>query len=101
MASASHGAGALWSRRRRRRTFEPEQEEPSIVAEVNGSEGMTMIIIALAAALMLDASPKLETVAKLTAREAPAQENYAAPILAVAVTLECTARATGQVENCR
>ncbi|MBD3832525.1 energy transducer TonB [Brevundimonas sp. P7753] len=62
---------------------------------------MTMIIIALAAALMLDASPKLETVAKLTAREAPAQENYAAPILAVAVTLECTARATGQVENCR
>ena len=60
-----------------------------------------MITIALAVAMMLDASPKPETVAKLTAREAPAQEGYAAPILAVAVTLECTARATGQVENCR
>ena len=62
---------------------------------------MTMITIALAVALMLDASPKPETVAKLTARETPAQEGDAAPILAVAVTLECTARATGQVDNCR
>jgi hypothetical protein len=34
---------------------------------------MTMITIALTAALALDASPKSETVAKLSAREDPAQ----------------------------
>lgn len=38
-----------------------------------------MITIALAAALMLDASPKPKTVAKLTPRETPAQEDYPAP----------------------
>lgn len=60
-----------------------------------------MIIIALSVALMLDASPRLDAVTKPAAREIRAHENKAAPLLSVAVTLECTARATGQVENCR
>lgn len=69
----------MWSRGRSHRTYEPEQEERSVIAKVTDSEGMTMITIALAAALMLDASPTPETVASLTARETPAQEGYAAP----------------------
>lgn len=60
-----------------------------------------MITIALAVVLMLDASPKSEPVTKLAAREAAAQETQSAPLLSVAVTLECTARAGGQVKNCR
>mgnify|MGYP003580423447 FL=1 len=61
-----------------------------------------MIIIALAAALMLDAPAKPDPIAKPTAREiAVAQEALPPPLTSVAVTLECTARASGRVENCR
>lgn len=60
-----------------------------------------MITIALAVALMLDASPEPETATKLAAREAAVHETQSAPLLSVAVTLECTARANGEVENCQ
>ena len=60
-----------------------------------------MIIVVLSVALLLDASPKHETVAKLAARETVVQQVEAAPLLSVAVTLECTARASGRVENCQ
>ncbi len=59
-----------------------------------------MITVALAVALMLDASPNPEAATKLPIRGAAAQESQSAPLLSVAVTLECTARTTGQVENC-
>lgn len=60
-----------------------------------------MIIIALAAALLLDAPTKPDTTAKPTAREIATQETLPPPLMSVAVTLECTARASGRVENCR
>lgn len=60
-----------------------------------------MIIIALCVALMLDTSPKLDLTVLAPPREAERLENQPAPSLSVAVTLECTARANGRVENCR
>jgi len=60
-----------------------------------------MITIALALTLMLDASPRPEIALKRPALEAGVQETHAAPLLSVAVTLECTARASGRVENCQ
>lgn len=59
-----------------------------------------MFAFVLAAALFLDASPKPE-LTKPVAREAAAVDMQAGPMLSVAVTLECTARASGKVENCQ
>ena len=69
--------------------------------EVKLTEGISMIIIALSVALVLDASPNAETAAKLVRREIAAQDIQAASLVSVAVTLECTARASGKVVNCR
>jgi TonB family protein len=60
-----------------------------------------MIIIALSVALLLDVSPNAETLSKRVGREAAVQDIQAASLVSVAVTLECTARASGKVENCR
>ncbi|MFZ4165998.1 energy transducer TonB family protein [Brevundimonas sp. NPDC058933] len=59
-----------------------------------------MFTFVLAAALFLDASPKPELTTPV-AREAAAVDMQAGPMLSVAVTLECTARASGKVENCQ
>ncbi len=61
-----------------------------------------MITIAFAAlALLLDASPKPEPVSRVVSSGVAVQETQPAPLLSVAVTLECTARTSGQVENCQ
>lgn len=60
-----------------------------------------MIVVALSLALILDASPKRETASSAIMRETAMMEIEVAPLLSVAVTLECTARASGKVENCR
>nr|WP_313631829.1 hypothetical protein [Brevundimonas naejangsanensis] len=64
-----------------------------------------MILAILSVAVSFSASPKLE---KQVAAPAPppqrlivAPQLEAAPLLSVAVTLECTARASGKVENCQ
>lgn len=64
-----------------------------------------MILAILSVAVSFSASPKLE---KQVAAPAPppqrlivAPQLEAAPLLSVAVTLECTARARGKVENCQ
>ncbi|WP_447909581.1 hypothetical protein [Brevundimonas bullata] len=60
-----------------------------------------MIVVALSLALILDASPKRETASSAIMRETAMMDIEVAPLLSVAVTLECTARASGKVENCR
>lgn len=60
-----------------------------------------MITIALAVALLFDAAPKLEIMTKPDEGRVAASDIQPAPLLSVAVTLECTARASGRVENCR
>lgn len=60
-----------------------------------------MMILALSAAILLDASPKIDRVPKDERPAAAAQHDAPAPLLTVAVTLECTARAGGRVEDCR
>lgn len=64
-----------------------------------------MIMAILSVAVLFSASPKLE---KQVSPPAPppqrliiAPQLAAAPLLSVAVTLECTARASGKVENCQ
>jgi TonB family protein len=61
-----------------------------------------MIEFAVAAALLFDPTPKHKVAFRPPAPHAEAtRAATAAPILAgVAVTLECTARASGRVENC-
>lgn len=59
-----------------------------------------MLIIALTAALILEASPSVDAISKPTPRKAAA-ESQSSSLLSVAVTVECTARADGHVENCR
>lgn len=60
-----------------------------------------MIIWALAAALVLDTTPGTEVPYEAKRPRLIEQEASPAPLLTVAVTLECTARANGRVENCR
>lgn len=62
-----------------------------------------MLAFAFAAALLLDQTPKPASALKATpARaEAVSDEAPAAVLSSVAVTLECTARASGRVENCK
>lgn len=64
-----------------------------------------MIMAVLSVAVLLSASPKLETQVSPPApppqRRIVASQVDAAPLLSVAVTLECTARASGKVENCQ
>lgn len=64
-----------------------------------------MIMAIIAVAVSFSASPKLE---KQVSPPAPpphgliiAPQLEAAPLLSVAVTLECTARSSGKVENCQ
>lgn len=60
-----------------------------------------MMILALTAAILLDATPKNDRLPKDEKPAAAAQHAAPAPLLTVAVTLECTARAVGRVEDCR
>lgn len=76
-------------------------KERRLPTEVKLTEGISMIIIALSVALLLDVSPKAETGAKLVSREVASKDIQAASLVSVAVTLECTARASGKVVNCR
>lgn len=58
-----------------------------------------MISLLLAAALLIDPSPAPKAVVKPAAAQ---DARPAKPVLhGVAVTLECTARANGRVENCQ
>lgn len=64
-----------------------------------------MIMAIIAVAVSFSASPKLE---KQVSPPAPppqrliiAPQLEAAPLLSVAVALECTARSSGKVENCQ
>ena len=61
-----------------------------------------MIAFAVAAALFFDPTPKQKIALRTPAPAVEAtRAESRAPILAgVAVTLECTARASGRVENC-
>ncbi len=63
-----------------------------------------MLALILAAALMSDTAPKVEVALKPVQPAVQTRETDAAtngPVLtAVAVTLECTARANGNVEAC-
>mgnify|MGYP003640195391 CR=1 FL=1 len=61
-----------------------------------------MITAVLAATLLLDPTPKTKVVLKAdTTATAPAAQGASVGTLAsVAVTLECTAKASGLVENC-
>lgn len=61
-----------------------------------------MIGLVLATALMFDATPGVKVTPKPRAPAVqPVRETAAPNILSlVAVTLECTARASGRVENC-
>jgi len=68
---------------------------------VKETEGFAMMILALTAAILLDASPKIDRLPKFEISAAAAQHEAPAPLLTVAVTLECTARAAGRVEDCR
>lgn len=62
-----------------------------------------MLILALAATLVLD--PAAAPAATATPKPRPAAEAEMSPsgrtFASVAVTLECTARANGKVENCQ
>ena len=62
-----------------------------------------MLILALAATLVLD--PAAAPTATSTPKPRPAAEAEVSPsgrtFASVAVTLECTARANGKVENCQ
>jgi len=64
-----------------------------------------MILAILSVAVLFSASPKLE---KQASPPAPPPQRLivepqpeAAPLLSIAVTLECTARSSGKVENCQ
>jgi TonB family protein len=60
-----------------------------------------MIEFAIAAALVFDPTPKQKVALRTPTPAAATRPAPRAPILAgVAVTLECTARASGRVENC-
>ena len=62
-----------------------------------------MYALILAAALLLDTTPKQKVAlrAPQPVAQAAGVEGADAPVLAsVAVTLECTARVSGRVENC-
>lgn len=59
-----------------------------------------MIIWLLATAVLLDAPAKFEAPLKGERRAVAREEAQPAPLLTVAVTLECTARPDGSVENC-
>ncbi|GEM_PF-441585 len=67
---------------------------------VKEAEGVAMMILALTAAILLDASPTIDRLPK-GEKTVAAQHDAPAPLLTVAVTLECTARAAGRVEDCR
>lgn len=62
-----------------------------------------MIALIFTAALLMDPSPKLGPVQKSHQPAVAATRDLApAPVLSsVAVTLECTARASGRVEDCK
>lgn len=60
-----------------------------------------MMILALTAAILLDAKPKTDRLPRDENPTAADQFAAPAPLLTVAVTLECTARAAGRVEDCR
>lgn len=61
-----------------------------------------MIAAALAITLLLDNTPKPAIYpAALPPAVQPSVRQRAEPLSAVAVTLECTARASGRVENCQ
>lgn len=61
-----------------------------------------MIALTVAAVLLLDPSFNPGTVSKPVRSEAPARAEATAPDLnLVAVTVECTARASGRVELCK
>ena len=64
-----------------------------------------MIMAILSVAALFSVSPKLEKKASPPApppqRLIVAPQLEAAPLLSVAVTLECTARPSGKVENCQ
>lgn len=62
-----------------------------------------MIALVLAAALLVDPMPKQKLALKPTSTPAASspQDPSGRTLASVAVTLECTARADGRVENCR
>lgn len=62
-----------------------------------------MIVFALAAALLLDPTPKPAALQKPASAVEAVRDNAAsgAMLSSVAVTLECTARANGRVEACK
>lgn len=60
-----------------------------------------IIIFALTAAILLDATPKTDLLPKDGKSALAARPAEPAPLLTVAVTVECTARAVGRVEDCR
>jgi len=62
-----------------------------------------MIAFAIAAALLLDPTPKQTVSQKPAAGVETVRDDAAsgAILSSVAVTLECTARANGRVENCK
>ncbi|KQW86328.1 TonB family protein [Brevundimonas sp. Root1279] len=66
-----------------------------------------MFALVAAAVLLLDQTPKQKAVftppPPPASAPAPARREPSAPVVlsSVAVTLECTARASGRVENCR
>lgn len=62
-----------------------------------------MIAFVLAAALLLDPAPKQPASQKPAAGVEAVRDNAtdSAVLSSVAVTLECTARASGRVENCK
>lgn len=60
-----------------------------------------MIALVLAAALLVDATPTTKVALVPAQPRAPAATATAPVLQGVAVTLECTARANGRVDNCR
>ena len=60
-----------------------------------------MMILAMTAAILLDVKPKTDRLPRDENPAAVDQSAAPAPLLTVAVTLECTARAAGRVEDCR
>ena len=62
-----------------------------------------MIAFAIAAVLLLDPTPKQTASQKPVSGAGTVRDNAAggAILSSVAVTLECTARASGRVENCK
>ncbi|NJC41695.1 TonB family protein [Brevundimonas alba] len=62
-----------------------------------------MLVLSITAALLLDPTPKQKALLQepQPAAQAVRQEASGRTLASVAVTLECTARANGLVENCK